>query len=271
VPPNYDQKDRIRLHIRVPHGSRLKIDARQGGNIAASGELSDVEATTPSGSIRVSGATGAMKLITSNGEIQVDNREGALNQRLELYARNGSITVFSVGASVTAVTTVGNIRFIGSLFGIENSFTTTGSGKVLVALPNDIPHRFAVEGSGPVTVDFMAAALTCGWMTNASAGLKVEQSPDTVLGKIVASDSAITPTKVISGTMGKYAERPYLHFESNHGQIIRRSPSNGGNAVQALWSPDCDKVRSQGEPNGVNFRVRAERGDVAIRLIRKHP
>ena len=268
LPPNHNPKDRIRLHIRVPDGSRLKIDARQGGNITASGEIGAIEATTSSGAIRVTGATGAMKLITSNGDIQVDNRESTLNQKLELYAVNGNITVFSVGASVTADTTVGNIRFIGSLFGTDNSFTTTGGGKVMVALPNDLPHHFAVESGGRVTTDFMSTMVVCDLTPNASNSLKSGPSSDS-MGKIITSDPVVTPTHSISVTMGAYQGGFYLKFQTTYREVSSSIP--GGNLVRAWWSPECDQVQRQEEPNAVNFRIRTERGDVAIRLIRKHP
>jgi len=104
-------------------------------------------------------------------------------------------------------------------------------------------------------------------------------SPD-LIGQVFASDPIITPTYTFNSITGlSRVGRPYLYFTTTHSLLTRLSPAgdalpNGGNAAQAWWSPDCENIKQQIEQNSqpplVRLHIGAERGDVVLRLIRKH-
>jgi hypothetical protein len=285
--PNANANDRVRLHVRVPHNTSLVVKATKGGDITVSGEVGSVHAHTPVGTITVDNVIGPLQLTTENGSINVDayaSPQSNQVQPIELHARNGDINLTAVGANVLAETTGGNIRFIGSLNGDNNSFATTGNGRVLAALPNDLTYSFDVENRQRVVNDFMPSTLICAMATSPDTRIWAQQSPD-LIGQMVASDPVITTTtrsfKSVAGRYrsGNQPERPYLYFEDKHSQVTRFSPQgdvlpNGGNAAQAFWSPDCETVKQlvvqNAQPLTARLRIRAETGEVILRLIRKH-
>ena len=285
--PAADSRDNVKLHVRVPPGTRLVIRLIKGNNVTVSGETVSVDVRTPHGVITVNGAVGPLQLVTEDGSINVDSfaqHPQGQAPRLDLQARNGDINLIGVGANVQASTIGGNIRFVGSLSGSDNLFTTTGNGRVLVTLPDDLTYRFDVENRQRVVNDFMMSTLVCAMATSADTRLSTQMSPDVAIGQIVSSDSDNNITYTFKSMTGRYrdqsqSEKPYLYFQDNHSLVDRYSPDgdrlpNGGNAAQAFWSPGCDTVKQQVDQNTppptVGLRIRAENGEVVLRLIRKH-
>jgi hypothetical protein len=284
--PAANGNDTVKLHVRVPHNASLEINTTEGGVIKVSGPVNSIYVHTAVGPITVDGAIGPVNLTTDNGAINVDafaQPQSNSVQQLEMHAANGDINVMAVGANVQATTTEGNIRFIGSLIGDNNSFMTSGTGRVLATLPSDLTYRFDIESKQRVVNDFIPATLICAMATSQDTRMWTEASPD-LIGQIEASDSVVTTTYSVLSVAGRYQpvnqpERPYLFFADNHSQIKRFSPEgdvlpNGGNAAQAFWSPDCDairlKVEQNAQPLAARLRIKAENGDVLLRLIRKH-
>jgi hypothetical protein len=278
--------DSVKLHVRVPRGASLEINAKEGGNVTASGEVIDVHIYTAVGTITVDGVIGSVYLKTEDGSINMAafaQPKSNQVQRVELHALNGDINVMAVGANVQATTTEGNIRFIGSLIGDNNSFMTSGAGRVLATLPSDLTYRFEIESKQRVVNDFLPATLICAVATSQDTRMWTEASSD-LIGQIEASDSVLTTTYSVLSVAGRYQpvnqpEKPYLFFADNHSQIRRFSPEgdvlpNGGNAAQAFWSPDCDAIKLKVEQNAqllaARLHIKAENGDVLLRLIRKH-
>jgi hypothetical protein len=279
--PNANVNDLVRLHVRVPHNTSLVIKATNSGNIKVSGEVGSVHAHTTGGAIEVNNVIGPLQLTTENGSITVDAYASPQSQQvqpIELHARSGNINLIAVGATVLAETTEGNIHFVGSLSGDTNFFSTTGDGRVLAALPNDLSYRFDVTTRKGVVNDFMPAALICAVATSPDTQMRTDRSPD-VIGQIQAADT-VSNTYSYHSVMGWYQtgnqpRRPYLYFEDDHSQVTGLLPPGailpGGNAAQAFWSPDCDLVKQQAQTQAAaHLKIRTENGNVALRLIRKH-
>jgi hypothetical protein len=279
--PAADTRDYVKLHVRVPHHASLVVKATNGGNVTVSGEMASVHVHTARGTITVNGVVGPAQLMTENGSINVDafaQPQSNQVQHLELHARSGDINLMAVGANVLAATTEGNIRFVGSLSGDNNSFSTTGNGRVLVTMPNDLSYRFDVESRQRIVNDFMPATLICAMAKSPDTRMSTAPSPD-LIGQIVSSDPVITTTYSFKSVAGRYREKPYLYFRDDHSVVTRFLPEgdvlpNGGNAAQAFWSPDCDSVKQQIDQNTppptVGLHISAETGEVVLRLIRKH-
>src|SRR5512141_246116 len=107
--------DHFLLHVRVPHGSSIKVDSpRITANVNIAGETKDVTVQVRQGDIAVRGAMGELNLKTDRGSIVVDEHDGQ-NHTLDLRANTGSITLFALNAKVLASTTNGSIRFVGTL------------------------------------------------------------------------------------------------------------------------------------------------------------
>jgi len=260
----------MKMHVRVPDSSSLDINARKGGDILVRGDLNGVHAHTLVGNIIVHSATGALQLTTDHGSLDADSRSpDGKTARVELHALNGNITLFNLGSSVLATTTGGNIRFVGSLAGMNNSFSTTGAGSIVLALPADISYSFEAAGGGHVINDFTPGTLICGMVDNPAAMMKPQPSPD-VMGYIDVS-GPVTSTNYISGTLKPDG---YFRFYTNRSEISRHSPNvsnqpNGANAANVFWAARCEKINPQ-ELGTVQFTARAEKGTITTRLIRKH-
>jgi hypothetical protein len=278
--PDTNPRDNVKLHVRVPRGASLVIKATKGGSITVSGDLASVHTHTSGGAIDVKGATGALQLATENGSISVDCAAQGPVQHLELHALNGDINIFGVGTNVLASTTAGNIRFVGSLNGQDNVFSTNGDGRILIALPDNVSYQFQADGYARVFNDFLPTSLICAEAIGGNLAQSSSLSP-AHLGQIVASDPIITPTFTYKSVAGRYLsgnqpERPFLYFKTNHTQLVRVSPDsdvglNGGNAAAGWWSPECDALKQRfAQQSEVGLRVSAERGEVLLRLIRKH-
>ena len=265
-------KDSVILHVRVPRTSSVVVMAVKGGDIDLLGEMNSVTASTLNGNINLRGATGSAQLTTSHGNIVVDNRSlGGKATQIKLSAEAGNITLFSVGSVVAASTTEGNIRFIGSLSGTDNQFSTTGDGSVLLALPANISYSFVATGGSQVVADLMPATLVCGMVANSESVMHAKLSPD-ILGYIDIA-GIVTGTNYISGTM-KLDPSNYFRFNTNRSELTRHSPAtaeqpNGPNTANVFWSSKCDALNQQ-ERGQVQFSVHAEKGIIALHLSRKH-
>ena len=265
-------KDSVILHVRVPRTSSVVVMAVKGGDIDLLGEMNNVTASTLNGNINLRGATGSAQLTTNHGNLVADSRslDGKATQ-IKLSAEAGNITLFSVGSAVTASTTEGNIRFIGSLSGTDNQFSTTGAGNVLLALPANISYSFVATGGSQVVADLMPATLVCGMVSNSESVMHAKLSPD-ILGYVDIAGT-VTGTNYISGTM-KLDQNNYFRFNTNRSELTRYSPTsaeqpNGPNTANVFSSSKCDALNGQ-ERGQVQFVVRADKGIIALHLNRKH-
>ncbi len=122
------------LHVRVPPDRDLPPISVGTGNIEVYGRVGKVTAViSETGDIRVRGANGDVNLTTQKGSIIADIMAG---HAIKANAKEGNLDICAVGAFVTASTTNGWVRFIGTLQGGQtHTFSTTGAGSIQIALP----------------------------------------------------------------------------------------------------------------------------------------
>ncbi|MGI5122785.1 DUF4097 family beta strand repeat-containing protein [Marinactinospora thermotolerans] len=115
-------EDLLRLEVRLPHGSRLRVHNPGAGHLSVvRGELAaldaditqgtveasavgEIEARTAQGSIRIGRITGTARLTTAQGSVTIDRADGPVEAR----TAQGSITVTGSGP-VVARTSQGNV------------------------------------------------------------------------------------------------------------------------------------------------------------------
>lgn len=263
-------KDTVVLHVRVPPRTQLVVTL-QSGNVQVAGDLTDVEVFTGNGNIEVRGATGSLTLKTHHGGIQVDDLRYQAEERgaLELEAAEGSIQIFAVNVRVSAQTTKGNIRFIGSLAeGPNNSFTTTDGGNIMLALPDDLPYTFKAVGGKQVLNDFTAGTLVCGDLESGVSNFHEEKTPSTIGHTMVGE--LITTTDYVAGTM--FQNKHFL-FHTNRTVVAKFQPASNTSRQHGgtLWTPECDQPARQNDVAPIRFTVQTgKKGIIEVRLIRKH-
>jgi hypothetical protein len=122
------------LHLRVPPDRDLPTLGVGTGNIEVYGRVRNVTAIiTNTGDIRVRGANGDVDLTTQKGSIIADIMGG---KTIKANAKEGNLDICAVDAFVTAATTGGWVRFIGTLQGGKtHNLSTTGAGSIQIAVP----------------------------------------------------------------------------------------------------------------------------------------
>jgi len=263
----------VRLHIRVPRSANLDLRT-SAGRITVSGEVNKVYANA-TGRIEVHGALGEMALETTGGGIVAD---GGYDHHIETRLQNGDITIFSVGASVTAaITETGGIEFVGTLRGKDNSFVTA-TGPITVALPEDVPYSFYVYApSGQLATDFrldkggnpaQGPRPVCGQIDNGQTYDYHARYLEDIYGHLyVAFANAGT---YLSGTLSTdsyyfYTDRTDIAVYTRFPQAIHIYPAAARNpAGQLQGVPDCDRLPPEPE---VRFTVSTKSGFVFIHHI----
>jgi hypothetical protein len=264
-------KDSLVLHLRVPPRVRISVDALQAtsSTLEVVGEVENVEAQVNKGDITVHGAIGDLHLSTQQGSIRADARGSRLDQpnKINLRTDHGNVELYSVSASVSAHADNGDIYFVGALAGGDNSFTATGAGKVIVAVPEDVPYRFYVQGGRQVVTDFASGTLVCGFIDGAASNSIDEsfRTSDDSTGYISITHM-ITLTDYVSGMM---TPQRYV-FHTNRGTVAKYLPKmNAQSELDRALLPNVVQCREAVQPSTVGFRVAAQKGEVYVRLIRK--
>jgi len=161
------------LDIKVPAGSRLKIDGFEA-SITVTGVTGTVQAETVNGSINLSGGAkdvdlqavnGAVEVTKASGRIKAESVNGAVTVRdssgeLEASTVNGTLEVRGGSWTKAHLETVsGGLRFEGSLAKKATLDAETVSGSVELAFPPGIGADFSVSSfSGSIDNDLGPAA-----------------------------------------------------------------------------------------------------------------
>lgn len=121
------------------------------GNVNGSNVAGDVKATTGSGNLHLEAAEGSVKARTGSGSIHVASMEGSLN------AATGSGSLIAEGKihAFSAKTGSGSIRVDSSVVLTGDSKAATGSGGVVVVLPEESGFGLSAGvGSGGIDCAF---------------------------------------------------------------------------------------------------------------------
>ncbi len=225
-------KDSAALHVRVPSGANLNEVSTHAGNIGVYGPVENVTAViTDSGDIEVLGGTGNVNLLTESGSITIDLvPEG---ETITAKAQNGAIDIHAVKAQVSASTTKGDIRFVGTLrSGEPHSFTTTEGGNIVIALPaypdgQSAAYRIHAQTSTqPIITDYPAdrkdgkgPLAICGVIYSPGPyRYYIEQTP-VRFGRLEISPS-LTTTLHFTGTLTS----EYYRFDTDQPQVSVFTP-----------------------------------------------
>lgn len=273
---NENDADRVWIHVRVPLQTPLTISTTVG-SITVSGAVGPVNANTNNGAIVIRGAAGPLNLTTLNGEIVAD---GGLD-RLGLHAKNGNISIYAVDVHVIADTTVGSIKFIGTLKGHDNLFRTTGNGNIVVALPITTTHTvYASTSSNQIIDEFLPGKgnieVICGAISDeVKYNYQVNQHDDQIARLEL---NVITATKYFSGTLadGVYqfqTNSGNLSFFTNVPNALHLDLVSGGQSSQldGFTNQHFDQ-KCNGAPNkpAISFTAQTDSGSIYIHGIRTH-
>ena len=156
------------LDIKVPAGSRLKIDGFEA-SITVTGVTGTVQAETVNGSITLSGGVkdvdlqavnGAVEVAKASGRIKAESVNGSVTIRdssgeLEASTVNGALEVRGGSWTKVRVETVsGDLRFEGSLGKKATLEAETVSGSVELVFPASIAADFSFSSfSGSIDND----------------------------------------------------------------------------------------------------------------------
>lgn len=109
------------LDIKVPVGSRLKIDS-YAGSIDVKGIKGSTSADTVQGRIVIAEATGEVEAQSVNGSIEISGSP----RRVQADSVNGSVTVTGASGEVEATTVNGRLSVAGSTFNSVSLETVNG-------------------------------------------------------------------------------------------------------------------------------------------------
>jgi hypothetical protein len=290
---NMDAQDRALLHVRVPANISLPKVFTRAGDIGIFGDVGDVTAViSTSGNINVRGANGNVNLLTEKGSITADV---VPDKTIIAHAHEGGIDLLGVNTVVSAITTQGNIRFLGSLrSGNSNNFVTTKTGDVAIGIPAYVKDQsdkqllrvYASTSTSPIIVDYPpnrqndSGPLTiCGVIHSAGPYDYHIENTTARFGRIEVSP-APTVTYYFSGTL----TATYYRFDTDQSRISIFAPTsqsihiytdadlNRLIANPASVDPDCRVAFTP--PNDVpviNLKVSAETGRIFIHHISMPP
>ncbi len=219
--------DRLLLHVRVPHGSSVEVDApRAAVEVVITGEVKNARVQLHQGNIVVRSATGDLNLRTDRGSIDADEHDDR-GHTLELHANEGWINLFALNAKVVASTTNGSIQFVGTLLtasGESNNiseFTVTGAGDISIALPDNAKFRYRAFGGSRVVTDVARNTESCGLVSFPNYDFRRRALTGGDLGRIEVG-GPITTTNQVLGTYGQ----GIVYFETNRNLITVFDPPN---------------------------------------------
>ncbi len=273
--PGESMPERILLHVRVPPGSTIAVEApRVATNVIIAGETKDVKAQVQQGDISVRGATGDLNLRTERGSITVDEHDGQ-NHTLELHANTGAITLFALNARILASTTNGSIRFIGTLREANgqpngnalSEFTVKGTGDITVALPDSMKFRYRAFGGARVTTDLAHTAEPCGFVRSPDYDFSRRLLSAGETGRIEVGGT-FTNTSQVQGTVGN----GIVYFETDRKMITifdpPHPPARSGGPAASGFIGDCGRFTTENLAANVDFTARADSGSIRIRQIK---
>ena len=272
--PGEPAPERILLHVRVPHGSSIEVNApRAAADVTVAGEVKNVTVQIRQGDIAVRGATGDLNLRTERGAINVDEHDSQ-NHTLELHATEGGITLFALDAKVVASTTNGSIQFVGTLTTSKgdanrmSEFTVTGAGNVSVALPDNARFRYRAFGGSRVVTDVALDTESCGLVSTRDYDFRRRALNAGDVGRLEVGGT-VTSTNQVQGTYGK----GILYFETNRELITVFDPPNppprsGGPAGNGTVG-DCGQLSKENlAVANIDFTARADSGSIWIHQIK---
>src|SRR5262249_8418073 len=144
---------RARVNFTVSIPRTLRLNATTGnGDVTIAKAGAEVTATTGNGRVTVGETSGRVNVTSGNGDIRVDNASGQVhvstgNGRVFVNAGSGPVSVSSgngdIDVRVKSVTSASDMNFV------------TGSGSIMVALPNDYNGDVDLStGNGSMSTDF---------------------------------------------------------------------------------------------------------------------
>ena len=137
-----------RITVQIPAG--VLVNASTGnGDISITGAGSEANASTGNGSVLVSGTTGSVTASTGNGKVIVEDARGPV----KASTGNGDVRVSTSFGPVDATSGSGDIDVtMGRLERSAGMRFTTGSGRIVVALPADFNADIVGStGSGDIS------------------------------------------------------------------------------------------------------------------------
>ena len=187
-----------RLHVSVPHGTRVRV-GNTGGDIQVTGTRGAVDVTTFNGDITVSDVTDRLDVKTFNGDVGIAKVDG----RIVVSASNGDLTLDDVRGDIS----------VNSLNGdIELSRVTSSSVKAKT-MSGEITYDGTFDSSGQYSFDAFSGAIDIVMPSNVGATLTVSTYSGTI-----DSDFALTL-------------RPSGQSRSSNGKSMTFTLGNGGARV----------------------------------------
>jgi hypothetical protein len=281
------------LHVRVPPDRNLPTMGVGTGNIEVYGRVGNVTAIiTNTGDIKVRGANGDVTLTTQKGSIIADIMGG---KTIKVNAKEGHLDICAVKAFVTAATTGGWVRFIGTLQGGKiHNLSTTGAGSIQIAVPayprghpaGQVYFVTASTAGNSINIEFPAnsyengrlstnALPICGFIHSSGPYDYHVENTSASTGRIEISP-VMTGTYFYTGTL----HDAYYRFETNQTQIAFYSPVpqsihiytaaqlNRIKAGQEKIATDCEAALNALSPDAVVLNLKTERGPITIQHIR---
>jgi hypothetical protein len=269
--------NRAVLHVRVPDESSIFVESPQANaHVAISGSIKDAKIRIQQGDVVVRGAAGNLDVKTGRGAITVDERSGEV-RALDLQANAGNITVFALNAKVTARTTDGSIRFVGTLRATSGSldqgdtrseFAVNGAGDITVALPDNAKFRYRAFGGARVISDVARDVEACGFISSTVYDFLRRRSSGAAEVGRVEFGGTYTNTSQVQGTLGN----GIAYFETNRNLLTIFDPANpparsGGPAASGFVG-DCGRFTTANlAVANIDFTVRADLGTIWIHQI----
>ncbi len=277
------------LHVAVPPAIDLPGISLPSGNLEVYGDVGRVTGVISNeGSIEVRGANGDVNLSTPKGSITADVMQ---NHTITLRAGGGNIDLHAVNAVVSAATTNGNVRFIGTLQpGQTHSFATTAAGAIELALPAypagspqpQIYRSYITTSGSPVNVEYPAlgaddktALPICGFIHSSGPYDYHVENTQAAMGRIEVSP-VVTGTYFFSGTLATN----YFRFDTNQTRVSFYTPLpqsihiytaeqlNQINLGKASIDPDCKPALEADSKDAIVLKLNTDSGPVSIQQMR---
>lgn len=140
----------LRLHVRVPHHSRLSGEA-QSADLTAAGRFATSSLGTGSGDVRVDDVDGDLRAVSGSGAISVRRVSGAT----QLKSGSGDLRADELGAAATLTTGSGDVTVGRGSVSLE---LKSGSGSLSVDDTGEAPTQLKLSsGSGDLSVGRVVA------------------------------------------------------------------------------------------------------------------
>jgi hypothetical protein len=281
------------LHARVPPDIDLPAIRTRAGNIEVYGPVGKVTAiVTETGNIEVRGANGDVDLTTQKGSIIADIMGG---KSIKANAKEGNLDLCAVDVSVTASTTAGGVRFIGTLRGgLTHTFFTTGAGSIQIAVPaypkghpkGQVYRVTASTADNSISVEFPAYSYEdgniskkplpiCGVIHSSGPYDYHVENTSAVTGRIEVS-AALTGTYFYTGTLAD----TYYRFDTSQTNVSFYTPVplsihiytsaqlNQIIAGKESIASECQAALDTLSATAATVNLKTERGPILIQHIR---